>query len=153
MYIAVWLVCKNLHLSQIKGSGRLHLLSFHVPFLLAYMLTQSSSWSQLLGSFLCQFVYGNGAPVTLDTNVPSTAASVPSMYVELTPLTVVSERNQRPNAMKCVYIRTSWEKRSFRLNVRVTIADNFKHLVQVHSQLRVRIGDFMETILYAINSG
>ena len=38
---------------------------------------------QLFGSPLSQLKYDNSAPVSLDTNVPSNATSVPSIYTNL----------------------------------------------------------------------
>ena len=46
------------------------------------MLRQFSPPQQLFGSLAAHFVYDSVAPVTLDTNVPSVAASVPSMYTK-----------------------------------------------------------------------
>ena len=46
------------------------------------MLRQSSSLFQLFGSPPAQFVYVKFLPVTLDTNVPSVTASVPSIYTK-----------------------------------------------------------------------
>ena len=45
-------------------------------------MLRQSSLSQLFGSPPAQFVYVKFLPVTLDTNVPSVTASVPSIYTK-----------------------------------------------------------------------
>ena len=74
-------VYMNSRFSQTEGSWRSQGMSFHLP-LSRYMLRQSSL-PQLFGSPTIHGKYVKFLPVTLETNVPSVAASVPSINMKL----------------------------------------------------------------------
>ena len=71
----------NSRFSQTEGNGLLQFPSFIRPVLLNKL--RQSSLSQLFGSPPDHGKYVSAAPVTLDTNVPSVATSVPSMNTKL----------------------------------------------------------------------
>ena len=78
----------NSRISQTEGSGSLHFTSFIKP--LSLIVLRQSSLFKLFGSLGGQLKYVSGAPVALETNVPSVAASVPSMYINLGELSATS---------------------------------------------------------------
>ena len=71
----------NSRLSQTEGNGSLHFMSFIRPVSLNILRQSSLLW--LFGSPPDHGKYVKFLPVTLETNVPSVAASVPSINIYL----------------------------------------------------------------------
>ena len=88
-------------ISQTAGMYVSHVTSFHVPLYSAYVCTQFSLPPWLFGSPPCQFVYVSAAPVTLDTNVPSVVASVPSIYIFIVADLPANKKGGRSANDKC----------------------------------------------------
>ena len=80
----------NSRISQTEGISSLHFRSFIRP--VSLKMLRQSSLSQLFGSPADQLKYVSAAPVTLETNVPSVAASVPSINIYLGELSATTSR-------------------------------------------------------------